>query len=124
MARPGDLPTAILRFEGAVILSLAVFLYVRGDGGWLLFLLLLLAPDISLLGYAAGPRVGAATYNALHTTVGPAAVAVAGILAESTGAVSVALVWFAHIGLDRLLGYGLKHTSGFRDTHLGRIGRG
>lgn len=124
MARPGDLPTVILRFEGAVILSLAVFLYVRGDGGWLLFLLLLLAPDISLLGYTAGPRVGAATYNALHTTVGPAAVAVAGILAESTGAVSVALVWFAHIGLDRLLGYGLKRTSGFRDTHLGRIGRG
>lgn len=124
MARPGDLPTVILRLEGAIILSLAVFLYVRGDGGWLLFLLLLLAPDVSLVGYAAGPRVGAVAYNALHTTVGPAAVAVAGILAESTGAVSVALVWFAHIGLDRLLGYGLKHTSGFRDTHLGRIGLG
>ena len=107
-----------------MILSLAVFLYVRGEGGWLLFLLLLLAPDVGMLGYVAGPRAGAFTYNALHTTVGPAALAVIGILAGSPGAISVALVWFAHIGMDRLLGYGLKHTSGFRDTHLGRIGRG
>ena len=124
MARPGDLPTAILRLEGAVILSLAVFLYVRADGGWLLFLLLLLVPDVGILGYGAGPRVGAMTYNVLHTTVGPAAVAVIGILAESPVTVSVALVWFAHIGMDRMLGYGLKRTTGFQDTHLGRIGRG
>jgi Domain of unknown function (DUF4260) len=123
VARPDDLPTAILRLEGAVMLSLAVFLYVRGDGGWLLFALLILAPDVGLAGYAAGPRVGAIAYNAVHTTLGPAAVAVIGILGESAGAVSVALVWFAHIGMDRMLGYGLKHTSGFRDTHLGRIGR-
>jgi Domain of unknown function (DUF4260) len=109
--------------EGAVMLSLAVFLYVRGDGGWLLFALLILAPDVGLAGYAAGPRVGAIAYNAVHTTLGPAALAVIGILSESAGAVSVALVWFAHIGMDRMLGYGLKHSSGFRDTHLGRIGR-
>jgi hypothetical protein len=123
VARPGDLPTAILRVEGAVILSLALFLYVRGDGGWLLFVVLLLAPDVGMLGYTAGPRLGAITYNALHTTVGPAALAVIGILTESPQVVSVALVWFAHIGLDRMLGYGLKHTAGFRETHLGRIGR-
>jgi hypothetical protein len=123
VARPGDLPTVILRVEGAVILSLALFLYVRGDGGWLLFVLLLLAPDVGMLGYTAGPRLGAVMYNALHTTVGPAALAVIGILTESPQVVSVALVWFAHIGLDRMLGYGLKHTAGFRETHLGRIGR-
>jgi hypothetical protein len=123
VARPGDLPTAILRLEGAVILSLAAFLYVRGDGGWLLFVLLLLVPDVGMIGYSAGPKVGAITYNALHTTAGPAALVVAGILGESSVGVSVALVWFAHIGIDRALGYGLKRTSGFRDTHLGRIGR-
>lgn len=123
MARPGDLPTAILRVEGAVILSLALFLYVRGEGGWLFFVVLLLVPDVGMLGYLAGPRLGAITYNALHTTVGPAALAVIGILTESPAATSVALVWFAHIGLDRMLGYGLKHPSGFRETHLGRIGR-
>jgi Domain of unknown function (DUF4260) len=123
VARPGDLTTALLRLEGAVILSLAVFLYVRGDGGWLLFVLLVLVPDVGMVGYAAGPRAGAVTYNALHATIGPGALAVIGVVTESPGAVSVALVWFAHIGMDRLLGYGLKHTTGFRDTHLGRIGR-
>lgn len=123
MASPRDLPTAILRVEGAAILGLAVFLYARGDHGWLLFLLLLLVPDIGLLGYAAGPRAGAIAYNTVHTTVGPAVLAAAGILAGAPRIVSVALVWFAHIGIDRMLGYGLKHTSGFRDTHLGRIGR-
>lgn len=76
-----------------------------------------------MLGYLAGSRLGAITYNVLHTTVGPAALAVIGILTESPAATSVALVWFAHIGLDRMLGYGLKHPSGFRETHLGRIGR-
>ncbi|MGH2545350.1 MAG: DUF4260 domain-containing protein [Actinomycetota bacterium] len=90
--------------------------------GWF-FVVLLLAPDVGMLGYLAGPTLGAITYNALHTTVGPAALAVIGILTASPGATSVALVWFAHIGLDRMLGYGLKHPSGFRETHLGRIGR-
>jgi hypothetical protein len=123
VARPGDLPTAILRVEGSAILGLAVFLYARGDYGWLLFVLLLLVPDIGLLGYAAGPRAGAIAYNAVHTTVGPAALAAIGILAGAPRVISLALVWFAHIGLDRMLGYGLKHTSGFRETHLGRIGR-
>ena len=123
MARPGDLPTAILRVEGAAIFGLAVFLYARGDYGWLMFALLLLVPDMGLLGYAVGPRAGAIAYNAVHTTVGPAVLAAIGILAGSLRVVSVALVWFAHIGMDRSLGYGLKHISGFRDTHLGRIGR-
>jgi hypothetical protein len=54
VARPGDLPTAILRVEGAVILSLALFLYVRGEGGWLFLVVLLLAPDVGMLGYVAG----------------------------------------------------------------------
>jgi hypothetical protein len=123
VARSGDLPTAILRVEGAAIFGLAVFLYARGDYGWLMFALLLLVPDMGLLGYAAGPRAGAISYNAVHTTVGPVVLAAIGILAGSPRVVSVALVWFAHIGMDRSLGYGLKHTSGFRDTHLGRIGR-
>ena len=124
MAAPRDLPTVFLRLEGAVLLGLAVFLYTRGAQGWLLFVLLILVPDISILVYAAGPRVGAVAYNLFHTYLGPAALAVIGILAEAPVPVSVALVWFAHIGMDRALGFGLKHTSGFQDTHLGRIGRG
>ena len=106
-----------------MLLGLAVFLYACSDAGWLLFALLLLAPDVSLAGYLGGPRLGAVAYNAFHTYLGPAVIGVAGVLAESLTLKAIALIWFAHIGMDRLLGYGLKHTSGFKDTHLGRIGR-
>jgi hypothetical protein len=119
-----DLPTVVLRLEGAALLAAAVFLYARYGDGWILFAVLLLAPDLSLLGYAAGPAVGAVAYDVGHTTVLPLAVAVIGIVSASEVVLSIALVWLAHIGMDRSLGYGLKRTSGFRDTHLGRIGRG
>jgi hypothetical protein len=122
MAGARELPTTFLRLEGAVLFGLSLFLYVRGNRGWVLFVVLVLAPDLSLLGYAAGRRVGAVVYNLGHTYLGPAAVAVSGIIAESGLAVSIALIWFAHIGMDRMLGYGLKQPTGFRDTHLGRIG--
>jgi Domain of unknown function (DUF4260) len=118
-----DLPTVVLRLEGAALLAVAVFLYARYGDGWVLFALLILAPDLSLLGYTAGPVVGAAAYDTLHTTVLPLALGVVGIVSGSEVVLSVALVWLAHIGMDRGLGYGLKLTSGFRDTHLGRIGR-
>jgi hypothetical protein len=118
------LPIPFLRTEGAVLLGLAVFLYARQDAGWLLFALLFLAPDVGMLGYVGGERLGAIAYNCTHTYLPPGALAVAGVLLQSSTVVAVALVWFAHIGLDRLLGYGLKDVTGFRDTHLGRIGRG
>jgi hypothetical protein len=74
-----------------------------------------------MLGYLAGPRVGALSYDLAHTYVGPVALAVIGILGGSDVAVQVALVWLAHIGVDRLLGYGLKYPTGFKDTHLQRV---
>jgi hypothetical protein len=82
---------------------------------------LALAPDISFLGYLAGARAGAAAYNALHTTVGPLALGVTGVLTGTALAVQLALVWLAHIGFDRLLGYGLKYPESFRETHLQRV---
>jgi hypothetical protein len=118
-----DLTTVILRLEGIALLAVAGYLYAQYGDGWVLFALLILAPDLSLLGYTAGPVVGAAAYNVLHTTVLPLFLGVVGIVAGSEVVLSVALVWLAHIGMDRGLGYGLKLTSGFRDTHLGRIGR-
>jgi Domain of unknown function (DUF4260) len=123
MAGRRDLPTLFLRTEGAVLLALATFLYARREGGWLLFLVLLLVPDVGILGYVRGTRVGAVVYNIFHTYLPPAALAVVGILSGSRLPVLIALIWFAHIGMDRMLGYGLKETSDFRDTHLGRIGR-
>ena len=110
-----------LRLEGAVAFLLAISLYGQEGGSWLVFAALLFVPDISFVGYLAGPRVGAATYNVAHSYVGPLLLA-ATMLSLGTGLIP-ALVWAAHIGFDRALGYGLKYPTAFGDTHLGRIGR-
>ncbi|CAA9434251.1 hypothetical protein AVDCRST_MAG82-2343 [uncultured Rubrobacteraceae bacterium] len=114
-------PAVMLRAEGAAMLAGSVLLYWANGGSWWLFVLLSLAPDVSMVGYLAGPRVGAALYNAFHSYPLPAALGIFGLLAVSPFAVAVALVWFAHIGMDRLVGYGLKYPTGFEDTHLQRV---
>ena len=114
-------PAALLRTEGVALLALSVLLYWINGGSWLLFGVLLLAPDISMLGYLAGPRVGAAIYNAFHAYALPALVGALGMIFASPLAVAVALIWFAHIGMDRTVGYGLKYPSSFKDTHLERV---
>jgi hypothetical protein len=114
-------PAAILRIEGATLLAASVMLYWANGGSWWLFALLLLAPDLSALGYLAGPRIGAGAYNAFHSYPLPAALGLIGMLWGTPLVVGISLVWFAHIGMDRLVGYGLKYPSGFKDTHLGRV---
>jgi hypothetical protein len=115
------LPRSLLRLEGLAVGSAALALYAHEDFGWLLFALLVLAPDLSAVGYAAGPAVGAACYDAAHTYVVPVALGVVGILTGADLAVQLALVWLVHIGFDRALGYGLKYPTHFRDTHLQRV---
>lgn len=117
------LPKVLLRLEGAAIFVVSVLLYARLDRSWWLFVILVLAPDLGMLGYVRGTRVGAAAYNLFHTYVWAAALAVIGVIAEQGLLLALALIWFAHIGFDRALGYGLKYPAGFEHTHLGRIGR-
>ncbi len=112
-----------LRLEGAMECALAVALYAHVSGAWPLFGLTFLAPDLAFAGYAFGPRVGAYAYNATHSHVGPALLGLGG-LTFAPGALPFALIWAAHIGFDRALGYGLKSTAGFGRTHLGTLGRG
>ncbi len=112
-------PTLLLRVEGGALLLAALVLYGQTGGNWLLFVLLLLAPDLSMLGYQAGNATGAAVYNLAHTEVFPALLGAAGLLAGQPMLLALALIWFAHIGMDRVLGYGLKYPSGFKQTHLG-----
>jgi hypothetical protein len=114
-------PKLLLHLEGGATAALAVLLYVRAGGGWLLFAVLILAPDLSMFGYVLGPRLGSAVYNAVHNLVLPLALAAAGLLLASQPAVWVALIWTAHIGADRLLGFGLKYPTEFKDTHLARV---
>lgn len=114
----------LLRLEWAAVLAVAIAGYLFLDGSWQLFVLLILAPDLAMLGYLAGPAVGAVVYNAFHILVWPVILFLAGLYAGSAVAMQVAAIWTAHIAMDRVLGYGLKLPTGFSNTHLGRIGRG
>jgi hypothetical protein len=86
--------------------------------------ILFLVPDVSMLGYRAGHRIGAACYNAVHTLTLPAVLAAYGLLGDARLAVLVSLIWFAHIAMDRALGFGLKYPGGFKDTHLQHLSDG
>jgi hypothetical protein len=116
-------PVALQRLEGGMLLALSLLLFWKYSGAWLLYALLILAPDLFMLGYLRGPRAGAAVYNLGHTWLLPGLLGIAGLLAGAGPAASIGLIWFGHIGVDRLLGYGLKLPTGFQDTQLGRIGR-
>jgi hypothetical protein len=111
-------PRNLLRLEGLTVLALALGAYLWLGGPLWLLAVLALAPDLSMVGYLAGPRVGAFAYNAVHTYVLPLVLGAAGVYTGTTLAVLVALVWVGHIGADRLVGYGLKYPTDFKHTHL------
>jgi Domain of unknown function (DUF4260) len=115
------LPRWLLRVEGLALFVAAVVLYFHFDYPWWLLLVLALAPDLAMVGYLAGARVGAAAYDAVHTTALPITLGLVGVLADSDLALQLALIWLAHIGADRALGYGLKYPTNFKDTHLQRV---
>jgi hypothetical protein len=111
----------LLRLEGAAVFLLALLLYRELAFGWLWFVLLFFFPDLSLLGYFAGARLGAVLYNSVHTYVLPAGLWASGFVLESRLAMALGLIWAAHIGADRALGFGLKYAEGRRPTHLQRV---
>jgi Domain of unknown function (DUF4260) len=115
------LPRLLLHTEGVAVAAAAIVVYFHAGYPWWLLLALALAPDLSLLGFLAGPRRGAQAYDAAHTYVLPVALTTAGVLADADRAVQVGLIWLAHIGIDRALGYGLKYPSAVKDTHLQRV---
>ncbi|HYH12359.1 MAG TPA: DUF4260 domain-containing protein [Thermomicrobiales bacterium] len=115
------IPSLLLRLEGAAILLAATALYWHSGNSWWLFALLIFAPDLSMLGYLAGSRIGAMTYNLLHTLTPAVTFAALGVLLDHHWIAAVGLIWLAHIGFDRLLGYGLKYPEGFKATHLARV---
>ncbi len=113
----------LLRLEGLTLFAGMTLLYAVWDGSWWVYAILFLAPDLSFLGYLAGPRLGAIVYNAAHSYMAPMALMTVGFALSSPLALSIAMIWLAHIGIDRALGYGMKYSAGFGFTHLGRIGR-
>ncbi len=112
-----------LRAEGAATLAagFAGFLFLGLP--WWAFLLLLIVPDISMAGYLRGPRLGAILYNVAHDLATGVVVAGVGLAIGSVLVAAAGAILVAHSGMDRMMGYGLKFPSSFKDTHLGRIGR-
>ena len=114
----------LLRLEGLTLFAGMMLLYWIWGGSWWVFVILFLAPDLSFIAYLSDPKTGAIIYNAAHSYMAPVALLTTGFAMGEPLILSLAMIWLAHIGIDRALGYGLKYQAGFGFTHLGRIGRG
>jgi hypothetical protein len=112
-----------LRVEGVAAFGAGLELFGWLGGPWLLVIPFLLVPDISMVGYLRGPRLGALTYNAVHQWATGLAVLGLGLATDVIPLSIAGAILVAHVGMDRALGYGLKLPTAFNDTHLGRIGR-
>ncbi|MFC4626510.1 DUF4260 domain-containing protein [Daeguia caeni] len=113
----------IQRLESLSLALMALGAYWVSGASWWLFAIFILAPDLSFLAYLKDARFGAIIYNICHSWIGVVLLAVLGWFMSWPICHLLALIWAVHIGVDRALGFGLKYDTGFRDTHLGRIGR-
>lgn len=116
-----SLPSVLLRLEGLTVFIGAIVLYAQQSGSALTFIALLLLPDASMVGYIVNPRMGGLIYNAVHTYVLPTLLTGIALAFSIPGGVSFMLIWFAHISMDRTLGFGLKYPDAFKQTHLQRV---
>jgi hypothetical protein len=114
-------PRVLLRAEGLAVAVAAIALYFHAGYPWWLLVALVLVPDLSMVGYLAGPTIGAMAYDAAHTYVLPIVLVTVGVITDAEIALELGLIWFTHIGVDRAIGYGLKYPTGFKDTHLQRV---
>ena len=117
----GHMPRVLLQLEGAVLFFSMVILYINQQGSLLLFLLLILAPDLSMLGYLANARIGSVVYNSVHIYLLPVLLLAISLATGSVLGLQIGLIWLAHIGMDRTVGYGLKYPTVFKDTHLQHV---
>lgn len=111
------------RLEGFTLFVVSFLLWISLDLNILIFFLSILLIDVFMIGYLVNDKLGAYFYNVGHSIAIPLVVGFAGYYNNSRSLIASSLIWFAHIGMDRAFGYGLKLESGFKDTHLGRIGK-
>jgi hypothetical protein len=116
-------PLKWLRLEGILVFILGILLYAHTGTGWWRFVVLLLVPDVVMAGYWLGARWGAIFYNLGHSYVAPVALVAFAIVDSRPAWLPYLLIWTAHIAVDRALGYGLKYSAGFKNTHLGWLGK-
>lgn len=112
----------IIKLEEVMMLALGIYLFDQLDFAWWWFVVLLLAPDIGMLGYLFGNKIGAATYNLFHHKGIAILVYLMGAYIAMPVLQLAGIILFSHSSFDRALGYGLKYDNGFKYTHLGEIG--
>lgn len=120
---PPKAVTGLLRLDGFAVAVAAIAAYAVLGGNWWMFALLILAPDLSMLGLALGEKTGASVYNWAHSYALPIILGAAGTFGGPAWLLHVALIWVAHIAIDRVVGYGLKYPQAIEHTHLGLIGK-
>src|ERR1700676_2844769 len=116
-----DKPRFLLHAEGFAVVTVSFAAYHQLNGSWLLFFLFFLWAGLLMVGYLANVRLGAALYNLVHTEVWPLLLGAVAVFEGWHNTLLFAIIWMAHIGLDRMLGYGLKYPTFFKDTHLQRV---
>jgi hypothetical protein len=110
------------RLEGVALFVGALYFYLALGNPFPWFAVFLFSIDIVMLGYLINNRIGAHLYNIGHNLLLPVALLLYGIFQAHSEAIAFSLIWISHIGFDRMCGYGFKYETGFRDTHLGKIG--
>ena len=111
----------LLHLEGLAVFILCMYEYCYFDFSWILFVVLILAPDIAMLGFLFNNKIGAIVYNIFHTYLTTISVMIIGLITVQTTILAIGLIWTAHIGMDRTVGFGLKYATNFKDTHLNRV---
>ncbi|PFG12202.1 DUF4260 domain-containing protein [Bacillus sp. es.036] len=111
----------LLHLEGLIVLLGSLYFYASIDASWWLFFLCLFLPDLFMLGYVMNNRIGALIYNIGHTYVFPFILLILSVSLNLDLLLALSLIWIAHIGMDRTVGYGLKYPSQFKETHLQKV---
>ena len=114
---------AVLKLEELGMFLACIFLLYIFDAAWWMYPLLLLGPDISMLGYLAGNKTGAWSYNLFHHKGFAAILITTGVYANADELFFIGVILLGHASMDRAAGYGLKYENGFKFTHLGEIGK-
>lgn len=115
------MPLILLRLEGTAVFIAALIVYAQYGFSWWQFALLLLVPDLAMIGYLHSESIGSLLYNVVHTYILPITLGLVALLLNVEFGLQLAIIWLAHIGMDRFVGYGLKYPDGFKSTHFDKI---
>jgi hypothetical protein len=116
-----SMPNLLLRVEALAFFIGAIALYANQGFSGVAFALLLLVPDVSMVGYLVNVTVGSRVYNIVHLYTLPVLLIAFGLATSTPLALQIGLIWFAHISMDRVAGYGLKYATDFKDTHFQHV---